>query len=130
MIDTTSFMNYQDALNLSPEDLLSYLEEVQEPVIIQITCDKEAEQAIQLLHAFANVYAYLSTLDSYAKVAKRQLARKGKGPAYEDMIDKDTIITNALSSLTLQYRSISKAISLYMDEISHFHSQGQQGNNA
>lgn len=120
MSDETKLLDYHEALDLDPLDLLTYLETAKEPVIIIISGGEEAQQASQLLQVLAKTYSYFSTLLSYAKIEKRTLARKGKGPKYEDMIDKEAIISNAISSLDLQYKAVSKSLSLYMDEMSSY----------
>lgn len=120
MNETEGLLDYHQALDLEPLELLEYLETAKEPVIIIISGGEEAQQASQLLQVLAKTHAYFSTLLSYAKIEKRTLARKGKGSKYEDMIDKEAIIANAMSSLDLQYKAVSKSLSLYMDEMSSY----------
>lgn len=36
---------------------------------------------------------------------------------YEDMIDKEAIIENTLKALDIQYKAVSKSITLYMEDL-------------
>lgn len=113
-------MTYNDILNMSPEDLFDYVDEKRTDIMLAITNGEDAEKASQLLNALANTYSLLSSLSSYAKIKKRQIARNGKGEEYEDLIDKQSTIDTALKAIDIQYKAVSKEISLYMSEVNAF----------
>ena len=46
---------------------------------------------------------------------KRKLDREGKKQEYEDMIDKEAVVENTLKAIDVQYRSLSKCITLHME---------------
>ena len=105
----TVFTTYQQIIALSPLDLIQYLETFKISVSGDINNSNDADTASRLLNKISNNY-------SIAKATKRSLARTGRISEYEDMIDKEASIDNLLRAIDIQYRTLSKTISLYMEE--------------
>lgn len=112
----TVFTTYQQIIALSPLDLIQYLETFKLSVSGDINNSNDADTASRLLNKISNNYSFLSSLLSIAKATKRSLARTGRISEYEDMIDKEAVIDNLLRAIDIQYRALSKTISLYMEE--------------
>lgn len=112
----TVFTTYQQIIALSPLDLIQYLETFKLSVSGDINNSNDADTASRLLNKISNNYSFLSSLLSIAKAIKRSLARTGRISEYEDMIDKEAAIDNLLRAIDIQYRALSKTISLYMEE--------------
>lgn len=112
----TVFTTYQQIIALSPLDLIQYLETFKLSVSGDINNSNDADTASRLLNKISNNYSFLSSLLSIAKATKRSLARTGRISEYEDMIDKEAAIDNLLRAIDIQYRALSKTISLYMEE--------------
>lgn len=101
----TVFTTYQQIIALSPLDLIQYLETFKLSVSGDINNSNDADTASRLLNKISNNYSFLSSLLSIAKISE-----------YEDMIDKEAAIDNLLRAIDIQYRALSKTISLYMEE--------------
>lgn len=108
-------MTYEEILKLKPPTFLTYLEQDRVEVHCAPDNAEEVVRAGQMLGELANRFSYLSSLHSCAAAMKRKLAREGSVDSYQDMIDKQAAIRNAMDALDMQYRALSKAISIHMD---------------
>ena len=115
--NNNEYMSYEQILKLEPIVLASYLEQKKIPVNVMVTNQIEAEIADKLARAIADNLSFLNSLLSYATALKRIAARKGKTFEYEDAVDREQIIKNAIRGCDTQYKAISKSISLYMDSL-------------
>ena len=105
-----------EILNLSPIELLEtlsnmyYIELPQALITIQ-----DMEDASTLLLKLSGDYQYLVTLSSYAKLATREAKRNSSKEAYEDMIDKKEMIQNFVEIVKQNYKALSRAITVHME---------------
>ncbi len=110
--DTTK-MSTKGIISMDPEHFLDHVGEQMITLIDAVETEEQANQAMRMTHFLADNYAYLSQLMSFARIEKRRLARAGKGPAYEDMVDKEAILENALKAIDMQYKALSKSITVF-----------------
>lgn len=110
------YRTYREILLLEPQEFLDFLETKKYAFTGSITCPEEANEAMRFLNALETNYSYVSSLLSHAKIIKREMARNGRNSQYEDMIDKEAAVENALKSIDLTQKALSKNISLYMEQ--------------
>lgn len=111
------YRTYPELLNLDSFVLTATLEQLKINVFTKIMSQEEAETASDEMGKLANHYSLVSSLLSYAKAFKRSLKRDKNMEEYEDMIDKEAIIENTLKALDIQYKAVSKSITLYMEDL-------------
>lgn len=111
------YRTYPELLNLDSFVLTATLEQLKIDVFTKIMSQEEAETASDEMGKLANHYSLVSSLLSYAKAFKRSLKRDKNMEEYEDMIDKEAIIENTLKALDIQYKAVSKSITLYMEDL-------------
>ena len=107
--------SYQDVLGLPPLAFLAYIEQYKTDVSCDPNDAESVARAGQNLGKITNTYAYLATLYSYAGALKRQLARDGKTEEHDDMIDREKALERMMKVVDMEYRSLSKVISMHMD---------------
>lgn len=106
-----------DFLDLKPFDLIGKLEPykvARVPTGDYMTAEDANAAAKELMRLAAN-YSFLSSLLSYAKVAKREMQRSGDKTAYQDAIDREDIIERALKSVDTSYRAINRATTIWAE---------------
>lgn len=113
--DLNEFHSYKEILDMDPMALAAVMEQLKIPVTEDITTPEDAKRASELLQIIANNYSYCSSLLSFAKIMKRKMDRTGKKREYEDMIDKEAVVENTLKAIDVQYKSLSKCITLHME---------------
>ena len=111
------YRTYPELLSLDSFVLAATLEQLKTDVFTKIMSQEEAETASDEMGKLANHYSLVSSLLSYAKAFKRSLKRDKNIDEYEDMIDKEAIIENTLKALDIQYKAVSKSITLYMEDL-------------
>lgn len=111
------YRTYPELLSLDSFVLTATLEQLKTDIFTKITSQEEAETASDEMGKLANHYSLVSSLLSYAKAFKRSLKRDKNMEEYEDMIDKEAIIENTLKALDIQYKAVSKSITLYMEDL-------------
>lgn len=103
-------------LSMTPTELTNWITKqcvMDLPVVI---CSKEEmDKAAELLLRLTNMYSYLNSLLSYAKIATRQMKRTNDKNAYEDMVDRREIIQNATENVKQQYAAVSRAVSIRIE---------------
>lgn len=106
-----------DFLEATPFDLIGKLEPFKTARIPggeTMTAEDANAAGKELMRLSAN-YSFLSTLLSYAKVMKREKQRSGDKTAYQDAIDREDIIEQAMKSVDVSYRSINRAVSIWSE---------------
>lgn len=106
---------YQEILAYDPLVFLNYLEQYKLPMSYNVENQDEMVKAGNMLGEIADRYTVLSTLYTYAGMLKRLLSRNGKNTEYEDMIDKERALETVMKAVDMQYKALSKAISVHMD---------------
>ena len=110
------YRTYMELLSIDSFVLAATLEQLKSDIYTKIMSPDEATEASEEMGKLANNYSLVSSLLSYAKAFKRSLKRDRNMEQYEDMIDKESIIENTLKALDLQYKAVSKSITLYMED--------------
>lgn len=113
----SKILTYEDILSLDTASFLIHMQLYQIAISTEITSSDGAKDASRTLGDLSNLYSDLSALLSAAKIQKRIKKREKETALYEDLIDKEAIIEVTLKSLDLQYKALSKAISLYMENM-------------
>ena len=107
--------SHLQVLQQDPVSFLDYLEKFR----IDVTCDVDSagsmDEAGKKLGRVANTYAYLVSLYNYANMLKRHLSRNGKTPEYQEMIDKENALEYTLRAMDMQYKALSKAITVHIE---------------
>ena len=106
--------SYLDILEMDPLVFLNYLEQFKTDVSCDVDSAESMSAAGKKLGDVANTFAFLTSLYSYAGVMKRQLARDGKTVDYQDMVDKEEALERTMKAVDLQYKSLSKAITIHI----------------
>ena len=111
-MDTIKSMN--DIYTLSPTQLEEILRVGNFISFIPQTVDTiESMDAIaNLLPELVNKYSFLMSALSSLKVSIRTTKREGDKQAAEDLIDKQTIISNAVEILKMQQKTLSRVITI------------------
>lgn len=113
-MDKNQFQSYEDVLKMDSLVFAAHIDGFLSNIDISILTTEDAQAATTELGELSNRYAYLSSLSNHAKLYKRRLRRAGNVSDYEDMIDKEAMITDAMSSVDRQYRALSKAITVHI----------------
>lgn len=103
-------------LSMPPVDLTNWITKqcvTDLPVVIY--SKEDMDRAAELLLRLTNMYSYLNSLLSYAKIATRQMKRANDKIAYEDMVDRREIIQNATENVKQQYAAVSRAVSIRIE---------------
>lgn len=114
-MDKNQFQSYEDVLKMDSLVFAAHIDGFLSNIDIRILTTEDAQAATTELGELSNRYAYLSSLSNHAKLYKRRLRRAGNVSDYEDMIDKEAMITDAMSSVDRQYRALSKAITVHIE---------------
>lgn len=114
-MDKNQFQSYEDVLKMDSLVFAAHIDGFLSNIDISILTTEDAQAATTELGELSNRYAYLSSLSNHAKLYKRRLRRAGNVSDYEDMIDKETMIADAMSSVDRQYRALSKAITVHIE---------------
>ena len=114
-MDKNQFQSYEDVLKMDSLVFAAHIDGFLSNINISILTTEDAQAATTELGELSNRYAYLSSLSNHAKLYKRRLRRAGNVSDYEDMIDKEAMITDAMSSVDRQYRALSKAITVHIE---------------
>ena len=114
-MDKNQFQSYEDVLKMDSLVFAAHIDGFLSNIYISILTTEDAQAATTELGELSNRYAYLSSLSNHAKLYKRRLRRAGNVSDYEDMIDKEAMITDAMSSVDRQYRALSKAITVHIE---------------
>ncbi len=111
----TKTQTYLDILAMDPLPFLNYLEQFNTDVSCNVDNAEEMIAAGNKLGDVANNYSYLVSLYAYAGVRKRQLSRTSQTEAYQDMIDKESALECIMRAVDMQYRALSKALSVHVE---------------
>ncbi len=114
-MDKNQFQSYEDVLKMDSLVFAAHIDGFLSNINISILTTEDAQAATTELGELSNRYAYLSSLSNHAKLYKRRLRRAGNVSDYEDMIDKEAMIADAMSSVDRQYRALSKAITVHIE---------------
>lgn len=114
-MDKNQFQSYEDVLKMDSLVFAAHIDGFLSNINISILTTEDAQAATTELGELSNRYAYLSSLSNHAKLYKRRLRRAGNVADYEDMIDKEAMIADAMSSVDRQYRALSKAITVHIE---------------
>lgn len=114
-MDKNQFQSYEDVLKMDSLVFAAHIDGFLSNIDISILTTEDAQAATTELGELSNRYAYLSSLSNHAKLYKRRLRRAGNVSDYEDMIDKEAMIADAMSSVDRQYRALSKAITVHIE---------------
>lgn len=114
-MDKNQFQSYEDVLKMDSLVFAAHIDGFLSNIDISILTTEDAQAVTTELGELSNRYAYLSSLSNHAKLYKRRLRRAGNVSDYEDMIDKEAMITDAMSSVDRQYRALSKAITVHIE---------------
>lgn len=114
-MDENQFQSYEDVLKMDSLVFAAHIDGFLSNIDISILTTEDAQAATTELGELSNRYAYLSSLSNHAKLYKRRLRRAGNVSDYEDMIDKEAMIADAMSSVDRQYRALSKAITVHIE---------------
>lgn len=114
-MDKNQFQSYEDVLKMDSLVFAAHIDGFLSNIDISILTTEDAQAATTELGELSNRYAYLSSLSNHAKLYKSRLRRAGNVSDYEDMIDKEAMITDAMSSVDRQYRALSKAITVHIE---------------
>ena len=114
-MDKNQFQSYEDVLKMDSLVFAAHIDGFLSNIDISILTTEDAQVATTELGELSNRYAYLSSLSNHAKLYKRRLRRAGNVSDYEDMIDKEAMIADAMSSVDRQYRALSKAITVHIE---------------
>lgn len=114
-MDKNQFQSYEDVLKMDSLVFAAHIDGFLSNIDISILTTEDAQAATTELGKLSNRYAYLSSLSNHAKLYKRRLRRAGNVSDYEDMIDKEAMIADAMSSVDRQYRALSKAITVHIE---------------
>ncbi len=107
--------SYLEILEMDPLPFLTYLEQFKTDVSCEIADADSMQEAGNKLGIVANHYSFLTSLYSYAGVRKRQLSRDGQALDYQDMIDKEEALERTMKAVDMQYRALSKAITVHIE---------------
>ena len=109
-------MEYLNLLKLPMIEFMVALEQYKVEIHIENgTQDEVLRESLKLTQIASN-YSVLTTLYQYAKIFKRDLHRKGAVQEYEDMIDKEQILSAAMKATDMVYRALSKLVTEKMEE--------------
>lgn len=114
-MDKNQFQSYEDVLKMDSLVFAAHIDGFLSNIDISILTTEDAQAATTELGELSNRYAYFSSLSNHAKLYKRRLRRAGNVSDYEDMIDKEAMIADAMSSVDRQYRALSKAITVHIE---------------
>lgn len=114
-MDKNQFQSYEDVLKMDSLVFAAHIDGFLSNIDISILTTEDAQAATTELGELSNRYAYLSSLSNHAKLYKRRLRRAGNVSDYENMIDKEAMIADAMSSVDRQYRALSKAITVHIE---------------
>ncbi|MBQ2183056.1 MAG: hypothetical protein II399_00340 [Lachnospiraceae bacterium] len=101
--------NVQTLLSMKPMELLMFLEN---EYIRELPDPNDLNGLAIKLREYANVYAFLSGLESAAKIAVRSDKAGGNKEEYGDAIDRKDVIGNALDTVKMQYAAASRIITV------------------
>ena len=82
-----------------------------------IKTEEDLRRLEYLLGKLANDYVYLISMTNYARNYVRQLKRKGKEyqVEYEDMMDKRESLESIASAVKLQYKAVSRMLTIKIE---------------
>lgn len=109
-------MGYEQVFSMAPLELMQWLSDnftIQVPSAVLSISDMN--NAAGLLLQLTEIYSYLVSLSSYAKVRTREIKRTMPKEVYEDAVDKKEIISNFVDIIKQQYASISRAVTIKME---------------
>ena len=96
-----------------------------EEVPDEVSSIQQATQASRLIARIANEVSYLNSLSAYLKcLIRREKELKHKDNA-NDYIDKKNAVDVTIDSLELQYKAISRMITVRSDELKELSMNGQ-----
>lgn len=106
-------MNCSEYLKLSTPDLLDVLvDNFIYDIPQEILTPDDFSIVSKMLSDTSNQYSFLVQLASMAKIQKRIASRAKDKVLKEDLIDKETIIENIVSSVKLRYATLSRMITI------------------
>lgn len=124
--ETGSYSSYKSILEQSTDEFIDYLYGYIPTVDMNINDMLTMQTAGERMMHISNIIVFLSELEARAGLLKREAKweadeskntdeKKAKKKKYEDMVDKEKIISKAIHSLEIQYRAINRALTVYMD---------------
>ena len=108
-------LSYKDVLNLPSIEFCDYLERYRTMFLDIVESDADAHLAGLKLQRVAANYTIITALMSYARALKRDYKGKGMTDDYNDMVDKEKILSNTLSAIDIQYKAINRILVLHSE---------------
>ena len=111
-------VGYEKLLDMEPKKLVGWLDDnFNDTVMSDIQTVEELDIAKCSLSMLTNKYSYLVSMALFAKIAVRELKRKGKEfkEQHEDMIDRRDVIEEMSKIVLQQYNTISRMITVKLE---------------
>ncbi len=113
-------MDYDSILDMGCYALIEHLKDYylapgNMPVNIETV--EDLNKAEKLLLWLSGNISFLNALSAYAHVKKRDAKRNLPKPDFEDLIDKEMVITKVLETAKAQYSAISRAVTIRIEII-------------
>ncbi len=116
-------LTYEQILLQEPDEFLKYIGQFKTIVNCRIDTVEDLANASASLGKLTNIERQLADMQAMAVILKRRLNRESENDKfdelkrlmYEDMIDKEKILAIITKSISEQARSLSKAITAYME---------------
>lgn len=117
-------VSYISLLEMDPVPFMDYLERFNQDISFDVGDPGSLKHAVSFLQKIPSVYAFLSSLCSYAGIRKRELQRAGETSKYRDMVDKEACIDRMMRAVDMRYKALSKAITVYLDSTKELYMTG------
>lgn len=107
-------ITYSNLLNMKPKDLMIWIEKNYScdiPTVIETVDD--LKNAGVLLGKLTNIYSYLMSMATFAKLSVRESKKMGlTKDEVNDCIDRRDILDNYAATVKMQYTAISRMITV------------------
>ncbi len=105
--------SYKEMFELKPEELFERLTDTFcYSIPDKIESKSDMDEAQRLMLQLSSGISFLLSLQSYAKIKKTEIKRYGDKVAFQDAVDKNEIIENAVTALKQQYSGLSRAVTI------------------
>lgn len=109
-------MDYQHFLDMGTYEFLTWLNKTFPTYVPQsIKTSQDMERAADELLKLSSMYAYITELASWFKIATREAKRTKVKSEYENMVDKKDAVENKASAIKQAYAGISRAVAIRME---------------
>ena len=109
-------MSFEQILSLDALTLLDWLiANFSVSLPNSIASYNEMNQASEFMVKLTGYYTYLMQLSSYAKIKKRIAKRELSKTEFEDLVDKEDIISKFADCIKQQYSAISRAVTIRIE---------------